>query len=206
VAGSDGAPPLAVPLDARRNGFLPGEGAALLLLEDGERAGRRGARIRGEILGHGAAFDPSRGTEPERAAGAVGRATRLALAAAGIAADDVGCVVVSASGGRAADAHEVRGVAAALGRSDVPLAAIQGQTGETLGASGALQAVAALASLAGGRLPGIHGWERADDDLPQFLLGGAPRGPLALVTSCGLDGTAAALVLGAGDSGDWSLT
>jgi 3-oxoacyl-[acyl-carrier-protein] synthase II len=201
TAGHDGAAPLAVPLHARRNGFRLGEGAALALLETAERAAARGARPLGEILGHGEAFDPTRGGDPASAAAALARAVRSALAEAELEAAQVDLLALGASGSPARDRAEVAGLALALGRdrlAALPVLAAAGQLGECLGAGGALSALLALESLRSGRLPGIAGLDEPDPALPPTDLAAASRplrGRVALVTALALDGPAAALLV-----------
>ncbi|HXU45336.1 MAG TPA: beta-ketoacyl synthase N-terminal-like domain-containing protein [Thermoanaerobaculia bacterium] len=190
---------LPIPFDAKRNGFALGEGAALLMLEAREAAAARGAPVLAELLGHGEAFDPS-GTE-EGLAAAVERAIAAALDDAGLAPADVDCVFASANGSVAGDRAEALGIARALGAraAELPVAAIKAMLGEALGASGGLQAIGLLATLADGLLPGIRGLERVEAGFP---LGGATAAtrPVAarrgLVTAAGADGHAAALLLG----------
>ncbi len=89
---------MAEPFGAGRQGFTLAEGAALLLLEEASAAAARGARPLGIVRGHGATFDPARFAEPVAAAAAIARAIGIALADAGVAAAEIGLVVVSASG------------------------------------------------------------------------------------------------------------
>jgi 3-oxoacyl-[acyl-carrier-protein] synthase II len=196
-----------VPFDARRNGFSLSEGAALLMLEDAGAAAARGAAVRAEVLGWGVAFAAA-GGEAGLAEG-VERAVRLALADAGTAPAEIGCLSASASGSLAIDRAEARGIAAALGAraAALPVAAIKAMLGEGLGVSGAWQTLDLVETLADGLLPGIAGLESLEPGLP--LRGGAaatrrlaPRElPRARVTVVGADGHCAALVLGAAPAG-----
>lgn len=191
-----------VPFDAWRNGFLPAEGAALLMLEDAERAAARGATVLAEVLGHGEAFATDRADE-EGGAAAVARAVRLALADAGAAAEEVDVVSAAANGGVRGDRLEARGLAAALGAraATVPVAAIKAMLGEALGASGGLQAVDLVESLRTGILPGIAGLETTEDGFPLGGVDAASRRVAArrgLATGVGFDGHCAALLLGTG--------
>ncbi len=190
-----------LPLDARRSGFALAEGAALLMLEDGAAASARGARALAEVLGHGAAFDP---TESEAgAARAVARAVRIALDDAGVGPGEIDAVSLSANGGLTGDRAEAAGIAAALGEraAGLPVTAIKSMLGEALGASGGFQAVALLGTLGDGALPGILGFERTEKDFP---LSGAAAGTRrvavrrALLTALGTDGHACAVVMGQG--------
>ncbi|HLE84478.1 MAG TPA: beta-ketoacyl synthase N-terminal-like domain-containing protein [Thermoanaerobaculia bacterium] len=191
-----------IPFDARRNGFAPAEGAALLVFEPADSAERRGAPALAEVLGHGAAFDPARGRDAASAAAAVARAVRSALAAAGVDPDDVACASVSASGSMALDRSEAEGLARALGprAAELPVTAVKAGVGEALGASGALQAAVLLEALRTGELPGVAGLEAVEPGLP---LGGIRPGSarftgrIGLVTALDRHGGAHALVLAA---------
>jgi len=189
----------AVPFHARRRGFRLGEGAALLALEEEGAAHSRGARVLARIAGSGAGFDPSRGADPASAAAAVARSVAAALAEAGVRPDEIDCLSASASGSPAIDRAEAAGVAAVFGASASGLAvtAVKGQLGETLGASGAFQAAVLLAALATGELPGIAGLDAPEAGLPFAVGAESRRGRFArgLLTSVGLDGAVAALVL-----------
>ncbi|MGD2116120.1 MAG: beta-ketoacyl synthase N-terminal-like domain-containing protein [Acidobacteriota bacterium] len=203
-AGGDGSG-LAVPFHPASEGFVPAEGAALVLLEAEEAARGRGARILARILGHGTVFDPSRGRDPDRAAAAVARAVRLALEGADLGPEGVACLSASANGLPALDRAEARGVAEALGAraAELPVTAVKGLLGESLGASGAFQVLAALAAFRAGELPGIPGLDRLEDGFPLPLAGPDARpvsGDAALVTAVGLDGNVCALVLSTGDA------
>jgi len=195
-----------VPFDARRNGFSLSEGAALLMLEEASAAAARGAAVRAEVLGWGAAFAAASGEDGM--ADAVARAVRLALADAGAAPAEIGCLSASASGSVTVDRAEARGVAAALGEraAELPVTAIKAMLGEGLGVSAAWQAVDLVETLGDGVLPGIAGLEQLEPGLPLPLPETAPETTRrlepaarrrALVTAVGADGHCAALVLGA---------
>jgi 3-oxoacyl-[acyl-carrier-protein] synthase II len=193
-----------VPFDALRNGFCLAEGAALLMLEEAGAAAARGAAtVRGEVLGWGAAFAAAGGEDG--LAAAVARAVRLALADAGAAPAEIGCLSASASGSLEVDRAEAMGVAAALGdrAATVPVTAIKAMLGEGLGVSAAWQAVDLVETIGDGVLPGIAGLERLEPGLPLPGAVAATR-QLApadrrrvLMTAVGADGHCAALVLGA---------
>lgn len=196
LAEGDGLP---VPFDARRGGMALAEGAALLALEEAGEAEKRGAPVLAEILGHGTAFDPTGGGQ---SAEALARAIRLALEDAGLGPEDVDAVSAGANGGVEEDRQEAAGIAAALGdrSGEVPVTAVKSMLGEALGAAGALQAVAALGTLADGVLPGIPGLEKVEEG---FLLGGVSavsrpvRARRILITISGYGGHGCALILGA---------
>jgi 3-oxoacyl-[acyl-carrier-protein] synthase II len=207
--GANGNGERPVPFDARRNGFAPAEGAALLVLEEAGSAAARGARVLAEIAGHGSAFDAS--PDGTGMADAVARAIRVALADAGLEPDEVDALSSGANGSVRGDRAEALGVAAALGAraAGVPVTAIKSMLGEGMGASSALQAVAALGTLADGRLPGIAGLESTEEGFPlpgasastcrlarRLERGERGGGPWnILITAAGSGGHSCALVL-----------
>jgi 3-oxoacyl-[acyl-carrier-protein] synthase II len=190
----------AIPFDARRDGFALAEGAGLLVLEEGEAARARGARVFAEVLGHGSTFDPD-GTE-EGAAQAVARAVRIALEDAGIGPEAIDVLSAAASGSVAGDRAEAAAVAEVFGAraAELPVTAVKSMLGEALGASGGFQAVALLGTLASGVFPGILGLESLEDGFPLTGVSAAARQVAvrrALLTALGTDGHACAVVLGA---------
>ncbi len=193
VEGEDGC----VPFDARRRGFVLGEGAGLLMLEEAAAARARGAKILAEIRGHGNCYDCSRGQD-ERAAEAVRRAIGVALADAGLDASDVAAVSASANGSVLGDRHEAQGLGAVFGDDTPPVAAVKSMLGETLGASGAFATIALVESLRAGVLPGIRSLEEVEAGLPLSGLAAESRqisGACGLIDAVGLDGNVAALVI-----------
>lgn len=186
------------PFDRRRCGFALGEGAALLMLEEAESAAGRGARVLGEVLGSGSAFDAASD------GAALARAIRLALEDAGVGPEEIGCLSASASGSIEEDRQEARAVANALGgrAADLPVTAVKSMLGEALGASGALQAVALLGTLSDGRLPGIRGLESVEEGFPLPGVSQETRSlpglRLGLVDAVGCGGHVCALVLSGG--------
>jgi 3-oxoacyl-[acyl-carrier-protein] synthase II len=194
-----------VPFDARRDGFALAEGAAALLLEDGDAAEARGARILAEVRGHGEAFNPATGEDAEAAAVAITRAVRLALEDAAVDPADLDVLSLAANGGIRSDRAEARGLAAALGGAGStgasrPAAAVKAMLGEAMGASGAFQAVALLGTFGDGAVPGVLGLEKTDDGFPLSgvaahtrTLDRRPR--LGLLHAAAWDGQCCAVVL-----------
>jgi 3-oxoacyl-[acyl-carrier-protein] synthase II len=189
-----------IPFDARRNGFTLGEGAALLMLEDADVATARGAQVFAEIKGHGSAYDLSHGVVSQQAVDAIARAIRLALQDAQIQAGDIACLSASANGSLLTDRHEAQAVAAVFKDkvSHLPVTAVKSMLGETLGASGAMQAVDLLAAMRDDVLPGIRHLEQVEEDFP--LHRASPYNQYVqlrngLINSVGLDGNCCALVL-----------
>ncbi len=193
----EGADP--APFGKDRGGFLPGEGAGLLMLESADLAARRGARVLAEVKGCGVSFDPFRGDNEEQSVRATACAVGGALSAAGLGPDSIGGVSASASGGPL-DALEAKGLGAALGgrAQALPITAIKASLGETLGADGGLQAVVAIESLRTGQQPGIRGLREVSQAFPFPLAGPEPRpvmGQNLLLYSMGWDGQHCAVVI-----------
>ena len=183
------------PFDAARQGATLGEGAAFLVLEAEDVAVARGARILGRIVGTANGYDPDAwaGTASSPA---LARTINRALRDAAIEVADLGAVAASANGGPILDQREAAAIEATVGRH-TPVTAIKSMTGETLGASGALQAMTALQSLRAGRLPGVAGLQNLN---PAIHLAVAPatcpiHASRALVTALTPEGNCAALVL-----------
>jgi 3-oxoacyl-[acyl-carrier-protein] synthase II len=190
----------AVPFDARRNGFTPGEGAALLMLEEGASAYERGARVLAEVSGAGCGYDSSRGRDERKAVASIAHAMRFALYEAMLRAYEVEAFSASANGSPGGDRREALAVAEVFGdhAQTMPVAAVKSMLGETLGASGAMQVVAALETMRDGRLPGIPQLEEVEEDFPLALAGPARQEDdvsNVLVNSVGLDGHSCSLLL-----------
>ncbi len=193
----NGAPGCAVPFHARRSGAALGEAAAFVVLEAEEVAAARGARIIGRIDGFGTGFDPRQEAEHADGMNALTDVIRRAVRDAGDDASAIGAVVTSASGSPVLDAREATGIKCSIGAS-APVTAIKSMLGDTLGASGALQAIVALESLRTGRLPGIARLDQPDPliDLPLAASGAQPiHAPRALVTAVAREGNCCALLV-----------
>ncbi|MFC5451661.1 beta-ketoacyl-ACP synthase II [Paenibacillus aestuarii] len=152
----DGAPDEASrPFDAQRDGFVPAEGAGVLVLESLEHAERRGAHIHAELIGYGVSSDAYHivATDPE-GAGAY-RAMREALADAGLAADEIGTINAHATSTVAGDLSETLAVKRLLGKRayEVPISANKSMIGHMLGAAGGVEAVALIKTLQDGLIP-----------------------------------------------------
>jgi act minimal PKS chain-length factor (CLF/KS beta) len=140
-----------LPFDADACGHVPGEGGAILVLEDAEAADRRGATtIYGEIAGYGATFDPKPGLGREPG---LRRAMELAVADAGLAPDDVDAVFADAAAVREHDRVEAEAIAAVFGPGGVPVTAPKTMTGRLYSGGGALDLVTALLSIRDGLIP-----------------------------------------------------
>jgi len=183
--------------DRRRCGTALGEAAAAVVLERVEDARARGSAPRAFLRGQQSTF----AIEPRGIERAVWRACQGALRRSELSGAEVGLVSSGASGSPQGDAAEARGLAGALGDAAprTPVMAVKGNLGDTMDASGLLQALSAIAAMRSGRAPPILGLE--DPEVPGlgYLKEEANVDARhALITSVSPDGACSALVLSAG--------
>jgi 3-oxoacyl-(acyl-carrier-protein) synthase len=184
------------PFDRCRSGFLAGEGATVLVLEESENARKRGARPLARVLGGGSAFDPSApatdwGTGHE----VLARALRRSLSRAGLEPGDVGLIVSGAAGSRAGDRLEALALRSAWGETPLPpVVAPKAVTGEY---GGGFLGSAVLAA-AGARFGPTPGFREPDPELGLVPYDGSRRlsPSVVLATSLAVGGAAAWLILG----------
>jgi 3-oxoacyl-[acyl-carrier-protein] synthase II len=144
------------PFDGERDGFVLGEAAAMIVLEELEHATARGATIHAELLGYGVSSDASHVSDPDPTGENPARAMRMAFADAGIEADDVGYVNAHGTSTPAGDRGETRVLKIALGEDKAhrtPVSSTKGATGHSLGAAGAVEAIFTILALQRGILP-----------------------------------------------------
>lgn len=188
------------PFDKDRDGFVMGEGASVLILEEHDRAVARGARIYAEILGFGQTNDAHHMTAPRPDGSQAARAMRLALADAHVAPGEIGYVNAHASSTPLNDPTETLAIKQVLGdhAAQVPVSGTKGYYGHALGASGAIEAAICALALERAWLPPTVNLDVADAacDLPHVTGAGADRGVEHLVSnSFGFGGINAALVM-----------
>ena len=187
------------PFDLERDGFVMGEGAAVLALEERGAAMRRGARIVAEIVGFGASNDAYHMTAPRPDGRDAARAVRAALADAGVAPERIGYVNAHGSSTPLNEPAEARAIRAAFGvmTDRIPVSGTKGLYGHALGASGAIEAAITAMALDRGVLPGTCNLETPDPTIDLRLLRAATpaRVDAAVSTSFGFGGMNAALVL-----------
>lgn len=141
------------PFDVNRDGFVAGEGAGILILEERSAAVSRGAPILGEIAGSAATADAHHMTAPHPTGEGAERAVRLALEDAGITPSDVGYINAHGTGTTLNDRTESEVVRRVFGPDHPPISSIKGTTGHALGASGAIEAVTCVIAINRGELP-----------------------------------------------------
>ncbi len=157
---------IARPFDAERDGFVLGEGAGILILEEREMALARGATILAELAGAASTADAHHITAPHPAGDGAERAVRLALADAGLSPPDVGYVNAHGTGTDLNDRTEGQVVARVFGDRQPAVSSIKGTTGHALGASGAIEAVASVLAIERSELPPSVGLSTLDHDIP----------------------------------------
>jgi 3-oxoacyl-[acyl-carrier-protein] synthase II len=194
------------PFDARRDGFVMGEGAGVLVLEEKEAAEARGATILGELIGYGATADAYHLTAPQPQGEAAAKAITFALADAGISAVDVDYVNAHGTSTPLNDAAETKAIKAALGEraADIPVSSTKSAIGHLLGAAGAVEAIATTEALRRREAPPTVGYEEAEEGLDLDYVPGSAKpivngdGPVvAISNSFGFGGHNAVLVLSA---------
>ena len=165
LAAEEEHPPRASrPFDATRAGFVMGEGAGVLLLEDMEQAEARGAEIYCEVLGYGASNDAHHMAQPEPEAVGVARMMSRALDRAGVDPDRVGYVNAHGTATPHNDAAETKAIRAVFGAHAERLcvSSIKSMVGHTLGAAGAIELAATVCGMRGGFIPPTANYTERD--------------------------------------------
>jgi 3-oxoacyl-[acyl-carrier-protein] synthase II len=143
------------PFDARRDGFVMGEGAGALVLEEREAALRRGATIHAELVGFGQSADAFHITAPSEDGSGAALAMRRALASAQLEPEQVDYVNAHATSTQAGDVSETRAIKLAFGEhaKQMPVSATKSMIGHLFGAAGAVEGVATVLALRDGIIP-----------------------------------------------------
>lgn len=187
------------PFDARRDGFVMGEGAAMLVLESRERARKRGAHIYAEVLGYACNNDAHHMLAPRPDASVAARCIRDTLADAGLlAADQIDYINAHATGTPLGDAAETLAIRQVFGQRNIPVSSTKAFHAHPLGASGAIEAAICCLAFERNYLPPTLNFDGRDpacdlDCIPNTGREARPRHILS--TSFGFGGINAALVL-----------
>jgi 3-oxoacyl-[acyl-carrier-protein] synthase II len=165
------------PFDRRRDGFVMGEGAGVMVLEDEEAAESRGAPILGYLTGYGATADAHHLTAPEPSGEGAARAIRKALADARIEPGQVAYVNAHGTSTPLNDRSETGALKTALGEyaGKIPTSSTKSAIGHLLGAAGAVEAVATLQALRAKTAPPTLNYEEPDEGLDLDYVPGAAK-------------------------------
>jgi 3-oxoacyl-[acyl-carrier-protein] synthase II len=187
------------PFDARRDGFVMGEGAGCLVLERGDLARERGAKIYGYVVGYGASNDAFHMTQPDETGRGAEKAMRMAIADAGVEPGDVGYINAHGTSTPFNDRIETLAIHSLFNGGAPPVSSTKSAIGHLLGAAGAVEAIAVLGALQRGILPPTLNFGEPD---PACDLDYVPDGPreapdleLALSNSFGFGGQNACLAI-----------
>ncbi len=153
-----------VPFDARRSGFVMGEGAGALVLESLSHAKARGAVILGEVAGYGATSDAYHITSPDPEGKGGARAMQLAMADAGMLPNEIDYINAHGTSTPMNDKIETLAIKQALGEAakTVHISSTKSMTGHLLGAAGAVEAIACLLAMAHDTVPPTINYQEAD--------------------------------------------
>jgi 3-oxoacyl-[acyl-carrier-protein] synthase II len=189
------------PFDLNRDGFVMGEGAAVLVLEELDHAIARGATIHGEVLGYGMSADGYHITLPRPGGAGAARAMTAALEDARIAPADLGYINAHGTSTPANDATETAAIKLAFGDAayDIPVSSTKSMTGHLLGAAGAIESVACLLALRDGVIPPTINYETPDPECDLDYVPNSPRTTdisTAMTNSFGFGGHNVSLVFG----------
>jgi len=189
------------PFDVDRDGFVIGEGAAVLVLEDLERARARGANILAHVLGYGMTADAASVAQPTEDGEGAQRCMRIAIADAGLNPSDVDYLNAHATSTPQGDPSEARAIRAVFGAHTqrLPVSATKSMTGHLLGAAGAVEALFCVRALQTGILPPTINLDQPDPECELDHVANKARETrirVAISNSFGFGGTNATLVLG----------
>jgi 3-oxoacyl-[acyl-carrier-protein] synthase II len=201
VAEDDDPTRASRPFDATRAGFVMGEGACILVLEDLDAARARGATVYAEVLGYGASNDAHHLAQPEPEATGVAAMMRDALAGAGVPPEQVGYINAHGTSTPLGDLAETRAIRAVFGEHADRLAvsSTKSVTGHCFGAAGAIEAMMCALALRDGILPPTINYRMPDPECDLDYVPNEARCvqvEVALSNAMGLGGHNACVVLG----------
>jgi 3-oxoacyl-[acyl-carrier-protein] synthase II len=187
------------PWDKDRDGFVLAEGAGILILEDYDRAKKRGARIYGELVGYGVSSDAHHMTNPAPGGAGALRAMQMALKQSGAKTSDIGYVNAHGTSTPVGDGAESAAVKAAFGTDakNLWISSTKSMTGHTLGAAGAIESVFTLMSIFTKQIPPTINLDNPSEDCDLDYVPHTARErrlTYAMNNSFGFGGTNASLI------------
>ena len=155
-----------LPFDKRRGGFVMGEGAGMLILEEYEHAKKRGAKILAEVTGYGNTSDAYHITAPDPEGSGAIRAIKSAATEAGIGEADNLYINAHGTGTHLNDAMETKAIKAVFGERayDIHISSTKSMTGHMMGATGAVEAIASVLALQNGIVPPTINYKEKDEE------------------------------------------
>ncbi len=166
-----------IPFDKERSGFVMGEGAGLILLEDLEHAQKRGAKIYAEIVGYGASSDAYHITSPLPSGEGGARAMTNAIQDAKIKPEDITYINAHGTSTHLNDSGETSAVKTAFGDASktVMMSSTKGNTGHLLGAAGGVEAIACIKAIETGLVPPTINYQVPDEECDLDIVPNTPR-------------------------------
>lgn len=155
-----------IPFDKDRNGFVMGEGAGVLILEELESALKRGARIYGEVVGYGTTCDAYHMTSPVMDGSGAAKAMKNAMKDAGVNSSEIGYINAHGTSTEINDKVETLAIKSALGEDakNVFVSSTKSMTGHLLGAAGAIEAIISIRALEDGFVPATINYVNKDEE------------------------------------------
>ena len=202
TARNDDPPSASRPFDADRDGFVPAEGAGILILESLEHARERGGTPLAEVLGYGLSSDGNHQFQPDDDGAGAARAISAALRDAGLSPSDIDYVNAHGTSTPLNDASETRAIKRALGDDAyrVPISSTKSMIGHALGGAGAMEAIASIQTIRTGVIHPTINYTTPDPDCDlDYVPNESRRAPVRTVlsNSFGFGGQNACLLFGA---------
>ncbi|MDR1028069.1 MAG: beta-ketoacyl-ACP synthase II [Clostridiales Family XIII bacterium] len=189
-----------IPFDKERDGFVMGEGSAILILESLDFALARGAKILAEVVGYGSTNDAFHITQPSETGEGAAQAMRMAIDAAGLEPGDISYINAHGTSTPLNDLFETRAIKMVFGDCayDIPISSTKSMTGHMLGAAGAIEAMFCVKAINDGVVPPTVGCRVKDEELDlDYVTDGSRRAEVryALSNSLGFGGHNATIIL-----------
>lgn len=189
-----------IPFDKERNGFVMGEGSAILIVEELEHAKKRGAKIYAEIIGYGATSDSYHITSPSPDGEGAARAMIRAIMDANIKESDIDYINAHGTATHLNDMYETMAIKKALGDNskNVMVSSTKGNTGHLLGAAGAIEAIYSVKAIEDGIVPPTINYKVKDEDCDLDIVPNEPVKKdinIVMSNSLGFGGHNASIIL-----------